>query len=283
MQQYMQMIRFFLILFLSLSTSAMAFDSKDEINAKISYIVMDGKTGRILDGRNPHDYKHPASLTKVMTLYYLFSRLQSGDLSNGTKMIVSKNAASQPPSKLGLPSGSHITVSEAIDALIIKSANDVATVVSEYFAKNEKEFGHLISNHANKLGLVRTNFVNASGLHDKDNHTTAFDMAMLTHMIKKDFAKYYPLFNRLTFVFRGKTINGHNTLLKNKGIKGLKTGYTDASGYNIITTFEHNNKELIVVVLGADSARSRDKLVINLIHRNFKRAVSSQGSSFSMN
>lgn len=174
--------------------------------------------------------------------------------------------------KLYLKAGETITVKDAINGLIIKSANDVARVVAENIAGTEKRFAKLMTVRAKQLGMKNTNFANASGLHDSRQRTTAVDLAKLAIAIKRDFPEYYPYFAKTNFAFRGKTINGHNKLTANyPWAEGLKTGYINAAGCNLITTATKNNKSLVGVVIGGKSAALRDKKMRKLLDKQFAR------------
>lgn len=233
-------------------------------------LVIDAKTGKVLEAHNSQIRIYPASIVKLMPLYIMFELIESGKLSLDKKLLVSAKAAKMPPCKLGLRAGDTITVREAINALIIKSANDVAVTVAENIRPSEKAFAHLMNVKAKQLGMKNTYFKNASGLHDPLQQTTARDMAKLAMAIKKNYPKYYPLFSKTSFVFRGDIINGHNHVTKNyRGAEGLKTGFTNPSGYNLVTTASRNGKSLIAVVTGGRSAASRDQKMIRLLDQHF--------------
>lgn len=237
-------------------------------------LVVDGRTGRVLHQHNAFERIYPASLAKVMTCYLIFESLQSGKLTLNKKLKVSKHASKAPPLKLYLKAGQTITVKDAINGLIIKSANDVARVVAENIAGSEKRFAKLMTVRAKQLGMKNTNFANASGLHDARQRTTAVDLAKLAIAIKRDFPEYYPYFAKTSFAFRGKTINGHNKLTANyPWAEGLKTGYINAAGCNLITTATKNNKSLVGVVIGGKSSSLRDKKMRKLLDGQFARGV----------
>ena len=235
-------------------------------------LVVDGRTGRVLHQHNAFERIYPASLAKVMTCYLIFESLQTGKLTMNQKLKVSKYATKVPPLKLYLKSGETITVKDAINGLIIKSANDVARVVAENIAGSEKRFAKLMTVRAKQLGMKNTNFANASGLHDARQRTTAVDLAKLAIAIKRDFPEYYPYFSKTSFAFRGKTVNGHNKITANyPWAEGLKTGYINAAGCNLITTATKNNKSLVGVVIGGKSAALRDKKMRNLLDKQFSK------------
>lgn len=233
-------------------------------------LVIDAKSGKVLHAHNSQVRVYPASLTKLMTLYLMFESVEAGKLSLDKKLVVSEKAAKMPPCKLALKAGETITVREAINALIVKSANDVAVVVAENLKGSEKAFAHLMNVKARQLGMKNTYFKNASGWHDPLHQSTARDMAKLTLAIKQNYPKYYPLFSKTSFVFRGNVINGHNRITKNyQGAEGMKTGFHTPSGYNLVTTASRNGKSLIAVVTGGRSAASRDQKMIGLLDQHF--------------
>ncbi len=233
-------------------------------------LVIDAKTGKILHEHNSRTLIYPASLTKLMTLYLLFDAVERGQVKMQSKLLVSCNAERMLPSKLGLRAGQHITVYDAILALIVKSANDVAVVVAENLNGSQNKFAQLMRSTAKELGMNDSYFVNASGWHDPTHKTTARDMAKLAIAIKRDFPKYYPLFSKTSFVFKGKIIAGHNTITKNyDGAEGLKTGYTIPAGWNVVTTASRGDKSLVAVVTGGVSARSRDQKMYLLLNKHF--------------
>ena len=233
-------------------------------------LVIDAKRGKVLHAHNSQVKIYPASLTKLMTLYLMFESIESGKLSLNKKLFVSEKAAKMQPCKLGLKAGEALTVREAINALIIKSANDVAVVVAESMKGSEKAFSHLMNVKAKQLGMKNTYFKNASGWHDPLQQTTARDIAKLVMALKKNYPKFYPLFSKTSFVFRGVIINGHNEVTKNyQGAEGLKTGYHAQAGYNLVTTASRDGKSLIAIVTGSKSAASRDQKMINLLDQHF--------------
>lgn len=246
--------------------------SKSPIQATL---VMDARTGKVLHAQNSQLKIYPASLTKLMTLYLLFDAIESGKLSLDSKLSISLKAAKMPPCKLGLTENSTITVKEAILALIIKSANDVAVVVAENISGSEKSFAHLMNLKAKKLGMSSTYFKNASGWHDPLQKTTTRDMAKLGMALKKRHSKFYPLFSKNSFVFRGTLIKGHNRVTQNYvGAEGLKTGYTSSAGFNLVTTASKNKKSLIAVVTGRKTASSRDQQMMALLDKYLKTTPS---------
>jgi D-alanyl-D-alanine carboxypeptidase len=242
-------------------------------NPPSASIVVDAKTGKVLAAENPDAIRHPASITKVMTLYLLFEQLEAGRVRLNTPFTVSAHAARQSPSKLGLPPGRTIEVEDAILALVTKSANDIAVVVAENLAGSEEEFAERMTRKARQLGMSRTVYRNASGLPDPEQITTARDLSLLGRAIQDRFPKYYTYFNTRSFNFAGKTIRSHNRLLgRIEGVDGIKTGFIGASGFNILTNVKTDSRHVVAVVLGGRSAASRDNTMAELIGDNLPRA-----------
>ena len=226
---------------------------------KYAAIVVDAKTGKQLFEMNSTAERYPASLTKMMTLYLVFEALDSGRVAKETQIPVSAKAASQPPTKLRLRPGETIDVDTAIRALAVKSANDVAVAVGEYLGGSEEQFAAAMTAKARQIGMRNTVFRNASGLPDGDQHTTARDMAVLGLALRQNFPQYYYYFSATDFMFRGNLVRGHNDMLgRVHGVDGIKTGYIRASGFNIVTSYDADGRRLVVVVMGADSARERN-------------------------
>lgn len=233
-------------------------------------LVIDGHSRKILHAENIKERIYPASLTKVMTLYLLFDAIESGKVSFDKKLYISQYAAQAVPLKLGVKAGSYITVREAIPALIVHSANDAAIAIAENLAGSEKKFASLMTIKAKQLGMNDTVFKNASGLHHEDQKTTAIDLAILSLAMKKNHPAFYQLFSQTAFNFRGKTIQGHNRVVKNyKGVEYSKTGFTLASGFNIIAGASRGNKSLIGVVTGCPSVVTREKKITYLLSKHF--------------
>jgi D-alanyl-D-alanine carboxypeptidase len=240
--------------------------------AKYASIVVNENTGEVMYSRNADKQLYPASLTKIMTLYMLFEALDNGQVRMDTKMKVSKLAASRSPSKLGLKPGSYITVENAIMALITKSANDVATVISEHLGKSERAFAKKMTRKAHALGMSQTTFRNASGLPHSQQKSTARDMAKLAIAIRRDFPHYFHLFKTKSFEYNGRRFKNHNTLLSSySGTDGIKTGYISASGFNLVATVERRGIRLVGVVFGGRTGRSRDQHMVHLLDKQFAR------------
>lgn len=229
-------------------------------SAATSSIMVNAENGKVMYEVNADQSRYPASLTKLMTLYITFNALENGRLKLTDKLKVSRVAASRSPSKLGVGAGTTITAKDAIMAVIVKSANDCATVLAEHFSKTEADFAVLMTQTAQKLGMKHTVFKNASGLPHSQQKTTARDMSILAMAVYNHFPQYYKWFSQNSFQYKGRTIYGHNHLLQTfSGADGMKTGYTAASGYNIITSAKRYNKRVIAVTMGHRYWNERDK------------------------
>ena len=238
--------------------------------ARPAAVVIDGDTGAVLYQKNMNHRHYPASLTKMMTLYLLFEAIEHGDVALGDSFKVSARAAGQPNSKLGLRKGKRIRVSQAILALIVKSANDVATVVAEGLAGSEVAFARKMTAKAKALGMSRTSFRNASGLPNRGQLSTARDMARLARALYLDFPRYYRYFAATSFRYGGKTYRGHNKFVSSyDGADGLKTGYIRASKFNLAASAKRRGRRLFAVVFGARSPDRRDREMANLLDGAF--------------
>lgn len=234
-------------------------EARAESDPRYAGIVVDTTTGAILYSKDDQKLRHPASLAKMMTLYLLFEDIQAGRLSMGTALTVSEHAARQPPSKLGVKAGSRITVRDAIIAVAVKSANDVAVVVAEGVAGSEDAFVGRMNAKARALGLTQTTFRNASGLPDDRMVTTARDMAILARALQTDFPSRYGVFSTREFKYKGKTYRSTNRLLGViPGVDGMKTGYIRAAGYNLVASVKRGGKRIIIVVMGEKSGSARN-------------------------
>ena len=245
----------------------------DRYSPPFASIVVDGNTGSVLQTSNPDALRHPASLTKIMTLYLLFERLEAGKMRLDTQIEVSEHAADQAPSKLGIKPGRTISVEDAIKAVVTRSANDIAVAIAESIGGSEDNFARLMTQRARALGMSRTTYVNASGLPDDDQITTARDQALLGRAIQDRFPQYYRYFSTATFVYRGEAIRNHNHLLGSVGgVDGIKTGYTRASGFNLVTSVHRDGRFIVAVVLGGHSASARDAHMRELISSHIREA-----------
>lgn len=243
-----------------------------QANPRYAAIVVDVESGDVLHSANADATRYPASLTKMMTLYLLFEALEGRSISLDQQLSVSTYAASKPASKLYVKAGSTIPVESAIQALIVKSANDVAVVVAEALGGSERHFADMMTAKARELGMPDTTFRNPHGLPDANQTTTARDMATLSIRLMQDFPQYYHYFSRSQFPWQGKTVTGHNRLLDNyPGADGLKTGFIRASGFNVATSAVRNNRRVVSVVMGGFTAASRDTHMADLLDRGFAR------------
>ena len=234
-------------------------------------MIVDERSGKVLHAENPDMKTHPASLAKIMTLYLVFEQLRAGKITMSKRLPVSAPAARRPPSKLGLRKGQSITVRNAISALITKSANDVATVVAEAVSGTETRFAALMTDRARQLGMTATVFQNASGLPDRNQVTTARDMARLSIAIRRDFPKYFDLFSMKSFKYGHRQFRNHNNLLARfPGTTGIKTGYINASGFNLAVSVERDGRRLIGVIFGGKTSARRDNRMITLLRRTLK-------------
>jgi D-alanyl-D-alanine carboxypeptidase len=249
--------------------------ARDDYSPPYSAIVVDANSGKILHEASADSPRHPASLTKIMTLYLLFERLESGKMKLNTSMPVSEHASVQAPTKLGLRPGQNLEVEDAIRGLVTKSANDAAVVVAETIGGSEDDFAAMMTSKARALGMSRTTYRNASGLPDDDQITTARDQALLGRAIQERFPRYYRYFSTPSFTYHGESMRNHNHLLGQvEGVDGIKTGYTRASGFNLVTSVNRDNRHVVAVVLGGSSAASRDARMRGLISQHFAEASS---------
>ena len=249
-------------------------EARESYSPAFSSIIVDGNSGTTLSANNPDASRHPASLTKIMTLYLLFERLDAGKMKLDSEMRVSEHASEQAPTKLGLRPGQTIAVEDAIKGLVTRSANDAAVVIAEAIAGEEDDFAELMTRKARALGMTRTVYRNASGLPDDEQVTTARDQATLGRAIQDRFPRYYRYFSTETFNYHGHSIRNHNHLLGNvEGVDGIKTGYTRASGFNLVTSMRRGNRHLVGVVLGGRSGSSRDATMRNLLAENLEKAA----------
>jgi D-alanyl-D-alanine carboxypeptidase len=246
----------------------------EEYAPPFSSLVIDGNSGEVLQASNADAMRHPASLTKIMTLYLLFEELDAGRIRLDTPLKISAHAAEQAPSKLGLKPGQTIAVEDAIKAVVTKSANDVAVAIAENLAGSEDEFARVMTQKAHALGMAHTTYVNASGLPDDDQLTTARDLALLGRAIADRFPRYYRYFATPAFVYHGAAMRNHNHLLGAvAGVDGIKTGYTRDSGFNLVTSVHRDGRYLVAVVLGGHSAFARDARMRELINSHIRQAA----------
>jgi D-alanyl-D-alanine carboxypeptidase len=231
-----------------------------------SAIVVDANSGRTLYEAEPDGLRHPASITKVMTLYLLFEQLDKGALTLQSRIPISEHAAAQEPSKLGLEPGETISVEDAIKAVVTRSANDIAVAIAEAIGHDESTFAEMMTRKAHALGMANTTYRNASGLPNDQQITTARDLTVLARSLEDRFPRYFRYFSTEEFEYAGQTIGNHNHLLgRVDGVDGIKTGYTRASGFNLLTSVHKDGRSLLAVVMGGRSAPARDQIMENLI------------------
>lgn len=271
-----------LLLSLGVAVAAAAASIAPQAQAQIPYlqlpanepkyaaIVVDAKTGEVMYAKRADALRYPASITKVMTLYLTFEALASGKLHPDDRVVFSPHASAQSPTKLGVAAGDSVSVHEAVQAMAIKSANDAAVAMAEKLGGTESRFAALMTLRARELGMQNTRFANASGLPDSRQLTTARDIAILSRAVMRDYPQYYKLFSQTHFTFRGQVMRNHNGLLhRMPGVDGLKTGFTNASGYNLAVSAVRDNRRLIGVVMGGSSTRARDNNAQDLLLTGF--------------
>ena len=250
-----------------LGIGALSEDSAAEIRGH-SILVLDYPSGRVLEAENPDALRYPASLSKMMTLFLLFEAVEAGRFSLDTELPVSAEAASQPPSKLGFRPGETISVRDAAQSLATKSANDVAVAIAENLAGTQANFAAAMTTRARQLGMRNTRFVNASGLPDPRQISTARDMAILARALISRNQRYMPMFKVTQFSFKGKIYRATNKLLgKVEGVDGLKTGFIRDSGFHLVATAQRGGRRIIVVVMGGPTGASRNAEVTGLIDK----------------
>jgi D-alanyl-D-alanine carboxypeptidase len=251
------------------------------VDAKDSYLIVDAASGRELASDHADGLRYPASLTKLMTLYLTFSALDSGRLSLGDGLRVSTNALNAPPTKMGMTPNGTVLVRDAVMGLVTRSATDAAVLLAEALGGSEASFAGLMTQKARQLGMASTVFRNASGLPNPEQVTTARDMARLANALLRDFPHYYPVFSVQSYNYRGRALTNHNRMLGNyAGADGLKTGYTNASGFNLVMSAVRDNRRLIGVVMGGSSASQRDRQMAELMDRGFATAEATSVSAW---
>lgn len=253
--------------------AAFLFLVPSDSHARYASLVMDARTGEVYRARHADDLRYPASLTKVMTLYMVFEKLESGGWTLDTRLKVSKRAAGQPATRLGLKAGSYLPVRTAIRALVVRSANDVATLIAENHSGSESKFARAMTMRAREIGMFRTTFRNASGLPNRHQKSTARDMALLAVLVQRHFPQYYHFFKTKTLKYKGRTFKNHNALLKKySGTDGIKTGYIRASGFNLMSSVRRNGQHLVAVVFGGKTAGRRNRHMVKILDSGFKAA-----------
>jgi serine-type D-Ala-D-Ala carboxypeptidase (penicillin-binding protein 5/6) len=249
-----------------------------QAHAGYAHIVVDSNNGKVLAASHADTRNYPASLTKMMTLYMAFEAMHKGRLHWNSKIVMTKRAAAAVPLKLGIRAGRSITAREAVLSMIVLSANDSAEAMCDHLAGRKTSCGAMLTRKAHQLGMKSTTFRNGSGLPDRRQVTTARDMARLGQALMRDYPKEYALFSTRSFKFRGRTIHGHNRLMyRYKGMDGIKTGFTNASGFNIVTAVNRDGKHVIGVVMGGRSSRARDNRMAALLDKAMPRASTRKG------
>jgi D-alanyl-D-alanine carboxypeptidase (penicillin-binding protein 5/6) len=242
--------------------------------------LVDAQSGQVLEASNQDDLNYPASLTKMMTLYLTFQALHEKRLSWDQKITMSENAESKEPFKLAIGAGRKVTVKEAVESIVVLSANDSAVALAEQLGGSEQAFGRLMTDKARQLGMANTVFKNPSGLPDPGQVTTARDMATLGVSLMRDFPEEFKLFSMRGFQFRGMKLRGHNNLMyRYNGVDGIKTGFTDASGYNVVTSAAKDGRRVVGVVMGEKTASLRDDKMAGLLDSYLPSASSATASA----
>ncbi len=238
--------------------------------SKYAAIVVDAATGEVLYAKNADAQRHPASITKIMTLYLTFEALANGRLRLDEQISVSSHAAAQAPTKLGIHAGGMVSVDDAMRAIAVKSANDMAVALAEKLGGSESNFASLMTVRAQELGMINTHYANASGLPDARQISSARDIAILSRAVMRDYPQYYGYFSLHQFIYHGEVMTNHNGLLgKMPGVDGLKTGFVNASGFNLAASAVRDNHRLIAVMLGGNTSSARDRHVESLLETGF--------------
>lgn len=257
----------------ALAAGTMSLTDPASAQSRAAGMAIDANTGEVLYAQSADEPRFPASLTKMMTLYIMFGEIEAGRLAYDSPIRISEAATSVAPSKLDLDAGSNIALIDAMKALITKSANDIAVALAEHVAGNEVAFARLMTERARQIGMRSTTFRNASGLPDPDQVTTARDMLTLALRLHDDYPKQYRLFSLKYFTYRGDTHRNHNSLLFNySGVEGIKTGYTRASGFNLVSSVKRDGKHVVAAVFGGTTAGSRNAHMRSILTRVLAKA-----------
>lgn len=247
-------------------------------DSRYAAYVLDANNGKVLFSRNSDARRYPASLTKMMTIYLVFEAIEAGRISENSRVPFSKNAASEPPTKLGVKAGGSITVDTAVRALVTRSANDVSTALAELIGGSEANFAKMMTAKARQLGMNSTQFRNAHGLPNAQQYTTARDMAILGVALREHFPRRYDYFSTRSFNYGKQRISTHNRMFgRVQGVDGIKTGYTRASGFNLVTSVRSDGRSVVAVVMGGQSGRSRDDHMAALLREHLPRASRKDG------
>lgn len=260
------------VFFVVLTATLIFTPISDAYATKNASLVIDANSGKVLHADDASEQRYPASLTKLMTLYMTFDALRTGQLRLDTVLVASEKAASMPSTNLRMKAGDKITVRDAIKALVVRSANDVAVILAERLAGSEYNFARRMTAVARHLGMKNTTFKNASGLPNRQQISTARDMAVLALALRRHYPEYYPYFRTTTFKYKGQKYTSHNKAMRRiNGADGLKTGYIRASGFNLVTSATRHGKSVVAVVLGGSSSKQRDDKMVKLVERTFAR------------
>ena len=260
-------------LIIVLLAAAFATAGQAVANSRYAAYVLDANTGKVLYARDSDGRRYPASLTKMMTIYLTFEAIEAGRISEKSQVPFSKNAASEPPTKLGVKPGGSISVDTAIRALVTRSANDVSTALAEFLGGSEANFARMMTAKARQLGMSSTQFRNAHGLPNPQQYTTARDMAILGVALREHFPRRYAYFSTRAFNYGKQRITTHNRMFgRIEGVDGIKTGYTRASGFNLVTSVQADGRSVVAVVMGGQSARARDDHMAALLREHLPRA-----------
>jgi len=242
---------------------------------RFAEIVIDAGTGRVLSEKNADKRLYPASLTKMMTLYLTFEALEKGTVNRGQRLYVSRHASRQEPSSLNLEEGDTVRLEDVVLGVVTKSANDAAVTLAEALGGSESRFAQMMTRKAQELGMRNTRFVNASGLHNPGQYSSARDMAILSQALLRDFPAYYRIFSTESFYYQGVEYATHNKLMKTyRGMDGIKTGYVYASGYNLAASAQRGNTRLVGVIFGGKTSRSRNAAMAKLLDDGFSAVAS---------
>lgn len=265
--------------FVAVTMAVVATTAPASANSRYAAYVIDASTGQVLFSRNADSRRYPASLTKMMTLYLVFEAMASGRINKNSPIPISKNAAAEVPTKLGVPAGQSVPVDIAIKALVTRSANDVSTAIAEMLGGSEAGFARMMTSKARQLGMNSTQFRNAHGLPNSEQYTTARDMAILGIALREHFPSYYDYFSTRSFQYGKQTVTTHNRMFgRYKGVDGIKTGYINASGFNLVTSVKDGGRNVVAVVMGGESARSRDNHMVELLNSYVPKASRSGGA-----
>ena len=274
-----------IILFLTLASISLPVLAESECSKDYSSLVIEEKSGAILYEKRSDKFSYPASLVKMMTLYLTFEALDTKKLSLDEELTVSaygeEIAKVNNGNTMHLKEGNKITVREAVEAVIVKSFNEAAVTLAEGVGGGEWEFVRLMNKKAEALGMSNTSFRNASGLHEEGQYTNSYDLARLAIALQKNFPQYYKFFSMKKFTYRGRKYDSHNhVLLEYKGAEGMKTGFTRASGFNLVSAAKKKDVRLISILLGCSTSKSRDKLTKELLDICFKRIDENDDMNF---